>query len=151
MLPTDRSDPNALTGISTPTKIVTLPNTALAPQREDLEREPLGLEPLAADRAVANDAVPASSTRQPLGAPPRRRRVLTHEEEVELARRIESGERDAVFALLGAPASAGAFRALAEEVRTGRTVPSALLRNAEEDADTPAGAERLAKMLDRAP
>jgi RNA polymerase primary sigma factor len=150
VLPTEGSDPNALAGISTPTKIVTLPNTALAPQREDLEREPLGLEPLAADRAVANDAVPASATRQPLGAPPRRRRVLTHEEEVELARRIESGERDAVFALLGAPASAGAFRALAEEVRAGRTVPSALLRNAEEDADTPAGAERLAKMLDRA-
>ncbi len=69
---------------------------------------------------------------------------------MELSRRIESGERDAVFALLGAPASAGPFRALAEEVRAARAVPSSLLRNAEEDADTPAGAERIAKLLEKA-
>jgi RNA polymerase primary sigma factor len=69
---------------------------------------------------------------------------------VELSRRIESGERDAVFALLGAPASAVPFRALAEEVRATRAVPSSLLRNAEEDADTPAGAERIATLLEKA-
>lgn len=69
---------------------------------------------------------------------------------MELSRRIESGERDAVFALLGAPASAVPFRALAEEVRATRAVPSSLLRNAEEDADTPAGAERIATLLEKA-
>ncbi|HEY3817750.1 MAG TPA: sigma-70 family RNA polymerase sigma factor [Polyangiaceae bacterium] len=125
-----------------------LPNTALAPRREDLPREPL-LGRLAADGTVANDAIPPSAAR-PAVARPGRRRVLTHEEEVELSRRIESGERDAVFALLGAPASAGPFRALAEEVRAGRAVPSSLLRNAEEDADTPVGSERIAKLLERA-
>lgn len=132
-----------------------LPNSALAPRREDLgprdRATPLGrLERLPADGKVANDAIPPSAARPTAPARPGRRRVLTHEEEVELSRRIESGERDAVFALLGAPASAGPFRALAEEVRAARSVPSSLLRNAEEDADTPEGAERIAKLLEKA-
>jgi RNA polymerase primary sigma factor len=76
--------------------------------------------------------------------------VLTHEEEVELSRRIEIGERDALYALLGSPAAASPLRALAEELRSGRLVPSALLRNAEEDADGEANAEKLARLLDRA-
>jgi RNA polymerase primary sigma factor len=76
--------------------------------------------------------------------------VLTHEEEVELSRRIEAGERDALFALLGSAFSAGAFRALAEDVRAARTPPSELQRNAEENADDEECAERLAKLLDRA-
>jgi RNA polymerase primary sigma factor len=76
--------------------------------------------------------------------------VLTHEEEVELSRRIEAGERDALFALLGSAFSAGAFRALAEDVRAGRTPPSELQRNADENADEEECAEVLAKLLDRA-
>ena len=128
-----------------------LPNTALAPRREDLSREPIGLQRLAADGTVANDAVPPSmSMGRPAAVRTGRRRVLTHEEEVELSRRIESGERDAVLALLGAPASASAFHILAEDLRTARATPSTLLRNAEEDADAPAPTERLAKLLDRA-
>jgi RNA polymerase primary sigma factor len=129
---------------------VNLPNTALANRREDLARESL-LERLPADGTVANDAIPPSAARPAAAAArPGRRRVLTHEEEVELSRRIESGERDAVFALLGAPATAGPLRALAEEVRAARATPSSLLRNAEEDADTPEGAERIAKLLEKA-
>jgi RNA polymerase primary sigma factor len=126
---------------------VNVPNTALAPLREDLERDSLELETLPANAAVANDAGPPASRLLPR---PPRRRVLTHEEEVELSRRIESGEKDALFALLGTASSAGAFRALAEDVRSGRALPSELLRNAEEDADGPAGSERVAKLLDRA-
>jgi RNA polymerase primary sigma factor len=76
--------------------------------------------------------------------------VLTHEEEVELSRRIEIGERDALYALLGSPAASSPLRGLAEELRSGRLVPSALLRNAEEDADGEENAEKLARLLDRA-
>jgi len=126
---------------------VNAPTTALAtPLREDLDRDSLGFETLPANATVANDAAPASRA---MPRPPRRR-VLTHEEEVELSRRIEGGESDALFSLLGSPFSAGAFRALAEEVRAGRALPSELLRNAEEDADGKAGAERIAKLLDGA-
>ncbi|HEY8038331.1 MAG TPA: sigma-70 family RNA polymerase sigma factor [Polyangiaceae bacterium] len=123
------------------------PSSALAPRREDLHREPLELAALAPAVPAANDATPPSA--KPIGRPPRRR-VLTHEEEVELARRIESGERDAVFALLGSSSAAESFRSLAEEVRLGRAQPTTLLRNAEEDADEAAGIERLARLLDRA-
>ncbi|HEY8091881.1 MAG TPA: sigma-70 family RNA polymerase sigma factor [Polyangiaceae bacterium] len=126
------------------------PTSALASLREDRRQEPLALTPLSADGAVANDALPPSARVPAAPGRPPRRRVLTHEEEVELSRRIECGERDALFSLLTAPASAGAFRALAEEVRSARSMPATLLRNAEEDADTPAAAEKLAKMLDRA-
>jgi RNA polymerase primary sigma factor len=76
--------------------------------------------------------------------------VLTHEEEVELSRRIEIGERDALYALLGSPAAVSPLRGLAEDVRSGRLAPSSLLRNAEEDADAEPNAERLARLLDRA-
>jgi RNA polymerase primary sigma factor len=126
---------------------VNVPTTALAPLREDLERDSLELETLPANANVANDAGPPASRLLPR---PPRRRVLTHEEEVELSRRIEGGEKDALFALLGTSSSAGAFRALAEEVRGGRALPSELLRNAEEDADGTTGTERVAKLLDRA-
>jgi RNA polymerase primary sigma factor len=126
---------------------VNVPNTALAPLREDLERDSLELETLPASASVANDAAPPASKTLPR---PPRRRVLTHEEEVELSRRIEAGERDALFSLLGSSYSAGSFRALAEEVRNGRALPSELLRNAEEDADGKAGAERVAKLLESA-
>jgi RNA polymerase primary sigma factor len=115
--------------------------------REDLERDSLELETLPANTAVANDAVAPASRLLPR---PPRRRVLTHEEEVELSRRIESGEKDALFALLGTASSAGAFRTLAEDVRSGRALPSELLRNAEEDADGSSGSERIAKLLERA-
>ncbi len=122
------------------------PSTALAPVREDLDQEPLELETLA-DVTVANDSSPSS-----VPAPPRsaRRRVLTHEEEVNLSQRIEGGERAALEALLGSAQSAPALRLLASELRDGRVAPSLLLRNASEDADTPAGIERLARLLDRA-
>ncbi|MGD0673838.1 MAG: sigma-70 family RNA polymerase sigma factor [Polyangiaceae bacterium] len=122
------------------------PSTALAPAREDLEEEPLELETLA-DAAVANDASPTA-----VAAPPRstRRRVLTHEEEVALSQRIEGGERSALEAMLATSHAGPALRALAGELRDGRTMPSALLRNAAEDADSPNGIERLARLLDRA-
>jgi RNA polymerase primary sigma factor len=76
--------------------------------------------------------------------------VLTHEEEIELSRRIEIGERDAVYSLLGTPAAASPLRSLADEVRSGRLVPSSVLRNAEEDADAEPNAEKLARLLERA-
>jgi RNA polymerase primary sigma factor len=128
---------------------VNLPNSALAPKREDLDsQELLGLESLAAPPgAPANDRTPAASH---LPVRPPRRRVLTHEEEVELSRRIETGERDALYALLGSPSVAGPLRSLAEEVRNGRALPSELLRNAEEGADADAGSEKLAGLLERA-
>jgi len=126
---------------------VNAPTTALARRREDLDREPLGLETLRTSPAVANDRTPSAGT---LPVRPPRRRVLTHEEEVELSRRIETGERDALHSILGAPAAAGPFRALAEELRSGRVAPSELLRNADEQSDGDVSSERLAKLLDRA-
>jgi RNA polymerase primary sigma factor len=114
--------------------------------REDLDQEPLELEALA-DVAVANDA-PPTSTAAPVRSA--RRRVLTHEEEVHLSQRIEGGERAALEALLSSAQSAPALKALAAELRDGRVAPSLLLRNASEDADTPAGIERLARLLERA-
>lgn|GEM_PF-1886594 len=151
------------------------PTTALASRREDLDRDNLELETLApaepSTRAragreplpskfhpaagdlppVANDAVPEQrvSSSAPQAFRPRRR-VLTHEEEVELSRRIEAGERDALYALLGSAAAVGPLRALVDDLRAGKELPSTLLRNAEEDADAQAGAEKLARMLDRA-
>jgi RNA polymerase primary sigma factor len=114
--------------------------------REDLDQEPLELEALA-DVAVANDASPTSA---PAPVRSTRRRVLTHEEEVHLSQRIEGGERAALEALLSSAQSAPALKALAAELRDGRVAPSLLLRNASEDADTPAGIERLARLLERA-
>ncbi|MGH7269885.1 MAG: sigma-70 family RNA polymerase sigma factor, partial [Polyangiaceae bacterium] len=138
-------------------------------RREPLRREPLEFEALtdapvavvANDASLTNDAggpgsaggkSGASSASLAPRAPPRapRRRVLTHEEEVELAQRIESGERDALQALLGSPHAAAPLQAIAGELRGGRILPSALVRNAEEDADEPANVERLARMLERA-
>jgi RNA polymerase primary sigma factor len=101
------------------------------------------------DVAVANDAAPASVA--PPSAPKSaRRRVLTHEEEVALSQRIETGERDALYALLGTAHAAIPLRAIAAELKEGRLIPSQMLRNAEEDADTPTGIDRLVKMLERA-
>jgi RNA polymerase primary sigma factor len=79
-----------------------------------------------------------------------RRRVLSHDEEVELARRIEGGERDAFHALLGSRVATSPLRAVAAELRSGQVLASALLRNAEEGADDETQADRLAKLLDRA-
>src|SRR5579872_5377032 len=115
--------------------------------REDLDHEPVGLEALRTPASVANDRTPSSS---PLPVRPPRRRVLTHEEEVELSRRIENGEREALHSLLGTAAAAGPFRALADEVRSGRAVPSELLRNADEQSDAEMSAEKFAKLLERA-
>jgi RNA polymerase primary sigma factor len=124
---------------------VNVPSTALAPRREDSHQESLELETLA--NTAANDAmivaVPA-----PVRSP--RRRVLSHDEEVELSRRIEAGERDAFHALLGNRAAVGSLRALASELRAGQVHAAALLRNAEENADDEAQAERVARLLDRA-
>jgi RNA polymerase primary sigma factor len=130
---------------------VNAPSTALAPLREDLDREPTGfatqLESLAeASPTAANDAAPASAT---LPVRSGRRRVLTHEEEVELSRRIETGERDAFYAALGTPATAVPLRAVAADLREGRVLPSAILRNPEEEADAGENVEKLARLLDR--
>jgi RNA polymerase primary sigma factor len=131
---------------------VNVPSTALAParsaRREAIRQEPLELETFA-DVAVANDRAPASVP--PPSAPrPARRRVLTHEEEVDLSQRIEAGERDALYALLGTVHAATPLRAIATELRDGRVLPSQLLRNAEEDADGAVNVERFARMLERA-
>jgi len=126
---------------------VNLHSTALAPAREEVRQQPLELERLA-DAAVANDAVPTAVSAAALR--PGRRRVLTHEEEVALSQRIEAGERDAVQALLGTPRAAAPLRSLAAELRDGRVLPSALQRNAPEDADEAANIERLARLLERA-
>jgi RNA polymerase primary sigma factor len=129
---------------------VNVPSTALAPRpvRREPVRPALELETFA-DVTVANDAAPASIA--PPSAPKSaRRRVLTHEEEVELSQRIEAGERDALYALLGTAHAAVPLRAIAAELKEGRLVPSQILRNAEEDADTPTGVDRLARMLERA-
>jgi RNA polymerase primary sigma factor len=125
-------------------------------RRAPRRAEPLAFETFAEapGTAVANDAAPtvATSAHASPGAPPRgaRRRVLTHEEEVELAQRIETGERDALHALLGSAHAAVPLRALASELRSGRVLPSGLVRNAEEEADAPVNVERLARMLERA-
>ncbi len=108
--------------------------------------DPLRL-PTLGETPAANDAAPASIPQPPPG---HRRRVLTHEEEVELSRRIEIGERDALYALLSSPAAVSPLRGLADEVRSGRLTPSSMLRNAEEEADAEPNAERLARLLDRA-
>jgi len=123
---------------------VNVPSTAaLAPVREEIRRPAFELETLA-ETAAANDAVPAAAFR------PGRRRVLTHEEEVQLSQRIEAGERDALLALLGTPRAAAPLRSIAADLREGRSLPSGLLRNAAEDADEAANVERLARLIDRA-
>jgi RNA polymerase primary sigma factor len=132
---------------------VNVPSTALAParpaRREAIHQEPLELNPFA-EAAAANDAAAPASIAPPAAPKTARRRVLTHEEEVDLSQRIEAGERDALHALLGTVHAAVPLRAIAGELRDGRVVPSQLVRNAEEDADTQAGIERLARMLERA-
>ena len=80
----------------------------------------------------------------------RRRRVLTHEEEVALSQRIEAGERDALQALLETPHSSEPLRVLASELRDRRALPSELLRNAPEDVDEQEGVGRLVRLLERA-
>ncbi|HZU82552.1 MAG TPA: sigma-70 family RNA polymerase sigma factor [Polyangiaceae bacterium] len=121
-----------------------VPTTALAPRREDSTQEPLDLETLG--NTAANDATVSS----PAAVRPARRRVLSHDEEVELSRRIEAGERDALHAMLGTRTAAGPIRAVAAELRAGQVFPSALLRNAEEDSDEGTRSEQLARLLDRA-
>jgi RNA polymerase primary sigma factor len=122
---------------------VNAPSTALAPAR-GVTQEPVELDAFA-DVAVANDASPNAMAQFRGG----RRRVLTHEEEVRLSQRIEGGERDALEALLGSMHCAAPLKALANELRDGRVVPSSLLRNAAEDADTPDAVNRLARLLER--
>jgi RNA polymerase primary sigma factor len=139
-----------------PVTAIGIASARRAPRRA----EPLALETFAEapGTAVANDAAPnsggtgASAARGSPVAPARgaRRRVLTHEEEVELAQRIETGERDALHALLGSAHAAAPLRAIASELRAGRVLPSGLVRNAEEEADAPVNIERLARMLERA-
>jgi RNA polymerase primary sigma factor len=124
---------------------VNVPSTALAPRREDTNRKPVELDTLA--NTAANDA---TVTAVPAVARTQRRRVLSHDEEIELSRRIEAGEAHAFYALLGTKTAAAPLRALAAELRAGHVLPTGLLRNAEEDADDEAHAERLARLLSRA-
>jgi RNA polymerase primary sigma factor len=130
---------------SYPPRIVNVPSTALAPRREESNRKSVELERL--HHTAANDATivaAPASVRSP------RRRVLSHDEEVELSRRIEAGECHAFYALLGSRTAAAPIRAIAAELRAGHLLPTALLRNAEEDTDDEAYAERLARLLGRA-
>jgi RNA polymerase primary sigma factor len=142
---------------------VNAPSTALAPRREDIRHQPVELDRLGGAPA-ANDAAPAalgsrhaSGRAQSLASATRaaplrerRRRVLTHEEEVALSQRIEAGERDALQALLETPQSSESLHGLAGELRDGRVLPSELLRNAPEDADEQDNRERLVRLLERA-
>src|SRR6185312_11116594 len=140
-----RSASNSLTTVN-------VPSTALATSRPATRREATH-HPLELDRftetAAANDAAPVS-TIAPTFARGTRRRVLTHEEEVDLSQRIEAGERDALHAFLGSSQAAAPLRALAAELREGRILPTEILRNAEENADGPEGIDKLARMLERA-
>jgi RNA polymerase primary sigma factor len=123
------------------------PITALAPRRKQLDKESLELRPIPEAAAAANDhGLPPSllTPREP------RRRVLTHEEEVALSQRIETGEREALQALLGSPQASAPLRNLAAELRDGRLLPSQIMRNAPEEADSKDNVDRLAKLLDRA-
>ncbi len=123
------------------------PITALAPRREELDKHSLELRPIPKAAAAANDhGLPPSllTPREP------RRRVLTHEEEVALSQRIETGERDALQALLGSPQAAAPLRNLAAELRDARVLPSQIMRNAPEEADGKENVNRLARLLDRA-
>jgi RNA polymerase primary sigma factor len=123
------------------------PITALAPRRQELDKDSLELRPIRDPAAAANDhGLPPSllAPREP------RRRVLTHEEEVALSQRIETGERTALEALLGSPQASAPLRALAAELRDARVLPSQIMRNAPEEADAKANVDRLARLLDRA-
>ncbi len=122
------------------------PSTALVRRRDPIQRDPLEVRTLAVK--AANDATFASPASVGLQSPPRRR-VLSHEEEVALSRRIEAGERDALFALLGSRAAAIRLRALAAELRSGHVIPSSLIRNADENVEEGQQAERLARLLER--
>ncbi len=131
--------------------------TALARLREDRDQDRLALETLPPTVSAANDRSPrqlgvgvGAGPSSTVAVRPPRRRVLTHEEEVELSRRIETGEREALHSLLGTAAAAGPFRALAEDVKAGRAVPSELLRNADEQSDGEMSADRFVKLLERA-
>jgi RNA polymerase primary sigma factor len=131
---------------------VNAPSPALASRREDIQRpqrEPLELDRLGR-AAAANDAAPVLTAARPVPPRDRRRRVLTHDEEVALSQRIETGEREALQALLETPQSSESLHGLALEVRDGRALPSSLLRNAPEDADEQDNQERLARLLERA-
>ncbi len=130
---------------SQPPRIVNVPTTALASRREDPNRKSVELDRLTVP--AANDATLVAL---PTSARSSRRRVLSHEEEVALARRIEAGESHAFFALLGTRTATAPIRAIAAELRAGHVLPTGLLRNAEEDADDEAHAERLARLLGRA-
>ncbi|MDP9033320.1 MAG: sigma-70 family RNA polymerase sigma factor [Myxococcota bacterium] len=123
-----------------------VPSTALVPRRDAIQQEALELKTLRG--AAANDATFASVSSPALRAPPRRR-VLSHEEEVELSRRIEAGERDALFALLGSRVAPVRLRALAGEIRAGQVMASSLVRNADENVDDQQQAANLARLLER--
>jgi RNA polymerase primary sigma factor len=124
---------------------VNAPSTALAPRREGSFEESLELETLPS--TAANDATVVLAS-APVRHP--RRRVLSHDEEVELSKRIEAGERDAFHALLGSRAAAASMRGVASELRAGILHPGTLLRNADEDGDEQGQAEELARLLERA-
>ena len=129
------------------TTVNAAPITALAPRREELDKHSLELRPIPKAAAAANNhGLPPSllTPREP------RRRVLTHEEEVALSQRIETGERDALQALLGSPQAAAPLRNLAAELRDARVLPSQIMRNAPEEADGKENVDRLARLLDRA-
>ena len=133
----------------TPETTVIAHSPALASPREDFDRNPLELKTLA-DASAANDATigPLDSAAPSLR--PARRRVLSHEEEVELSRRIETGELDAICAFVGTAAAETPLRALANDVRAGRLLPSNVMRNADEGVDVEVIREDLARVLERA-
>jgi RNA polymerase primary sigma factor len=128
---------------------VIVPSPALATPREDFDSSQLDLKTLA-EASVANDATLVAADVLPTSVRPPRRRVLSHEEEVELSRRIERGERDAIQALVGTARAETPLRALASDVRSGRVAPAHLLRNADENADRDGIREELAGLLERA-
>jgi RNA polymerase primary sigma factor len=78
--------------------------------------------------------------------------LLTREREVEIAKRVEDGQRQVLAALLASAVTPRAFHALAEQLRSGRRRARQVVEGLDGDdpqLDEPAQARRVAKALDR--
>ena len=77
--------------------------------------------------------------------------LLTREGEVELAMRVEEGERQMLVAMVGSLVATSELSKLAEGIRKGKIRVRDLVRNLDdEEAQDPASAVRIAKIFSRA-
>ena len=77
--------------------------------------------------------------------------LLTREGEVELAMRVEEGERAMLVAMVGSVVATSEFAKLAEGIKKGKIRVRDLVRNLDdEEAQDPASAVRIAKIFNRA-